>query len=717
MEYTKIVRSYSDHNQIVKFKEELIMSEINKSPYVFWTSAEDQQAAFDKTAGNIDSYDGIMSSTASRRSYIDIEPNISVRTDFLKDDYYKFRPYEQPANNFKQAISMSMKAYEKVGIVKNVIDLMGDFASQGITLNHPNKKIEKFYRKWWKKVSGEERSERFLNMLYRCGNVIIQKRYGKISHKQERNMSKGADLVSLPEIEVIKRHIPLKYDFLNPLTVDVDGGYAGAFSGERTYKMKISTTMIKSFEKSPKYLDKLPSKIKSALKNQETYLSLDNDSIEVFFYKKDDWELWANPMVNAILDDIMMLEKMKLADMSALDGAISNIRLWRLGNLEHKILPNKGAIDKLRNILASNVGGGTMDLVWGPEIEFQESNSQIYKFLGTEKYQPVLNSIYAGLGIPPTLTGLAGQSGGFTNNFISLKTLIERLEYGRDLLYQFWEKEIEYVQKSMGFSEPAILHFEHMILSDEAAEKNLLIQLADRDIISIETLRQRFGELHDIEDSRVKSEGKKRAKRQMPLKADPFHNGNIDTDYRKISLQKGEIGIEDLTNLKPKLDFSASLPGTPQETTKKIPKNNGRPKFTQDTKPRKQKRVLPKNKPAVASVMVWSSEAQKSISAIVNPAMLNHYNKKNLRELTKSELNDLEEIKFKVLCNLNPYDLINEDNIANILENNPQVSKSQNTIKLSLKAEFVEKQSRSPSIDELRQIYNLAYSFDFFKEE
>ena len=689
----------------------------DKIPYVFWTSAEDQQAAFDKTAGNIDSYDGIMSSTASRRSYIDIEPNISVRTDFLKDDYYKFRPYEQPANNFKQAMSMSMKAYEKVGIVKNVIDLMGDFASQGITLNHPNKKIEKFYRKWWKKVSGEERSERFLNMLYRCGNLIIQKRYGKISRKQERNMSKGEDLVSLPEIEVVKRQIPLKYDFLNPLMVDVDGGYAGAFSGDRTYKMKISNTMIKSFEKNPKYLDKLPSKIKSALKNQETYISLDNDSIEVFFYKKDDWELWANPMVNAILDDIMMLEKMKLADMSALDGAISNIRLWRLGNLEHKILPNKGAIDKLRNILASNVGGGTMDLVWGPEIEFQESNSQIYKFLGTEKYQPVLNSIYAGLGIPPTLTGLAGQSGGFTNNFISLKTLIERLEYGRDLLYQFWEKEIEYVQKSMGFSEPATLHFEHMILSDEAAEKNLLIQLADRDIISTETLRQRFGELHEIEDSRVKNEGKKRAKRQMPPKADPFHNGNVDTDYRKISLQRGEIGIDDLTTLKPKPGFSVPVPGVPQKTAKKTPKNNGRPKFTQDTKPRKQKRVLPKNKPAVASVMVWSSEAQKSISAIVNPAMLSHYNKKNLRELTKAELNDLEEIKFKVLCNLNPYDVINEDNIANILENNPQISKSQNAIKSQLKAEFVEKQSRSPSIDELRQIYNLAYSFDFFNEE
>ena len=96
-----------------------------------------------------------------------------------------------------------------------------------------------------------------------------------------------------------------------------------------------------------------------------------------------------NPLVYAILDDIVMLEKMRLADMSALDGAISNIRLWTLGNLDHKILPNKTAINKLRNILASNTGGGTMELVWGPELSYTESNSRVYKFLGSEKYTSV----------------------------------------------------------------------------------------------------------------------------------------------------------------------------------------------------------------------------------------------------------------------------------------------------------------------------------------
>ena len=306
-----------------------------------------------------------------------------------------------------------------------------------------------------------------------------------------------------------------------------------------------------------------------------------------------------------------------------------------------------------------------MDLVWGPEIDFKESNTQIYKFLGTEKYQPVLNSIYAGLGIPPTLTGLAGQSGGFTNNFISLKTLIERLEYGRALLEQFWKKEIEYIQKSMGFSAPATLHFENMILSDEASEKNLLIQLADRDIISVETLRDRFGELNEIEESRVKTEARKRERGQMPhYKADPFHNGNVDTEYKKIALQKGEIGIDDVTNLEPKPVEKPEPTPAPQqqeEETKETPDpQGGRPKFTKDSEPRKQRRVLPKTTPQ-ASVMIWSQEAQKKISNILNPCLLSHYGKKNLRELSKAQLRELEDIKFRVLCNLAPYEKINEE--------------------------------------------------------
>lgn len=681
-----------------------------ESPYIVWNDDSD----LEKTAGNIDSYDGILSANASHRTYLDIEPNISVRTSFNKSDYYRFREDERPEVG-KKSIRMCMDAYEKVGIIKNVIDLMGDFASQGIMLYHENKRTENFYRKWWNKVGGAERSERFLNILYRCGNVIINKRHGKITKKNQREMSKANEFL-LETPKTFKRTIPLKYDFLNPLTINVKGGQASLFAGKPIYTMRISPSLHRSLMdgKNKDILKTLPEYIRKAVTENKNEIILDPQKTETFFYKKDDWQLWANPMINAIIDDIIMLEKMKLADMSALDGAISNIRLWNVGSLDHKILPNKGAIDKLRNILASNVGGGTMDLVWGPELSYTESNSQIYKFLGTEKYQPVLNSIYAGLGIPPTLTGLAGQNGGFTNNFISLKTLIERLEYGRELLREFWSQEIYYIQKAMGFAKPAELHFEYMILSDEAAEKNLLIQLADRDIISVETLREKLGVLNNIESVRLTKEGNLRDKNKMPLKADPYHNANVESEFAKIALQKGEIGIEDVTDIKP--SNPAVLNDTPKEQESNKPiEEGGRPKFSKDQGPRKQRRVLPKDTPStnVATLSIWANEAQKKLSDIINPFVLSHYNKKNLRELSKHEVSQLESIKFRTLCALTPYQDIDESTIAEIMSAQPEPSKAQIKIKDDLIFEFIQKNDRTPSLDEARQIYNMSYSFSF----
>lgn len=677
-----------------------------KELYVSWSNSEDKQAAFEKAGSNFDSYDGIMSSSASRRTYLDIEPNISVRPEYTKDDYYRFRYNEDPEGKTKDTMRMCGKAYDSVGIIKNVIDLMGDFASQGISLMHENKAIERFYQKWWHKVNGRERSERFLNTLYRLGNVVIYKRYGKITKKIQKNMSKASDL-EISEQEVTKKEIPIKYDFINPLFVFVENDAAGLFAGEPVYQMKLSDTIKKSFltDKNKGILNQLPDSIKKAIKTNQNYFTLDRSKIEIFHYKKDDWQVWANPMIYAILDDINMLEKMKLADMSALDGAISNIRLWTLGDLEHKILPTRASIDKLRNILASNVGGGTMDLVWGPEIKFQESASQVYKFLGMEKYNPVLSSIYAGVGIPPTLTGASGQSGGFTNNFISLKTLIERLEYGRDLLRLFWEKEFEYIQKAMGFPTCPVLHFDHMLSADEASEKKLLIELADRNIISSETLRERFGE-SKVEESRVNSEMKKRKKRKLPPQAGAYHNPMVEAEYIKTALTKDTLSIEDVTEYKARKP--PVIPGSSPSPAKKPSNKNGRPPLSKDATKRKQKVVLPRSKADVASLMIWSSEAQKQIALLVNQAMLYHFSKKNLRELSRAEAEELERIKFKILCGIEPMSEINQEVVSAAINSNAKAVDYK-----YLYDDFLAKNNREPSTDEMRQIYALAYSLSF----
>ena len=183
----------------------------------------------------------------------------------------------------------------------------------------------------------------------------------------------------MPEdLPVSRREIPWKYDFLNPLSLELIGAELALFAGKPQFALKISNSLRRHIASASNSKDanrkelvaQLPKDLLNAIKDGKNILPIDPDKLSVYYYKKDDWRMWANPMIYAILDDILMLEKMKLADISALDGAISNIRLWTIGDLDNKILPTKGAINKLRDILASNVGGGTMDLVWGPEIDF-----------------------------------------------------------------------------------------------------------------------------------------------------------------------------------------------------------------------------------------------------------------------------------------------------------------------------------------------------------
>lgn len=632
------------------------MSEDRKKeePFITWNESDQasKARAFENFSDSLESYDGI--SKGYHRDFLDIEPNRSVRPQFGRSDYDAFRPNEATPRKQKRAIKMCMDAYEKVGIVRNVIDLMGDFGCQGIDIVHESKSVEKFYKQWFKKVQGKERSERFLNNLYKTGQVFVYRSAASVTPEIKKYMRAMAHDIRLDVPITETNVIPWRYNFFNPLNIDIKDGNISMFLGRKSHQLSANSFFdnFKDGAVPAKILETLPPNVKQAISSGKRKIDLEEDRLSIFYYKKDDWQQWAYPLTYAILDDIIMLEKMKLADLSALDGAISNIRLWTIGSLDHKILPNKAVINKLRNILASNVGGGTMELVWGPELSYTESNSQVYKFLGSEKYQSVLNSIYAGLGVPPTLTGMAGQSGGFTNNFISLKTLVERLQYGRDQLSKFWQAEMEIVRKSMGFRKPAHIVYDQMSLSDEASEKNLLIQLADRDIISHETVLERFKEIPAVEKVRLRREDKDRESERIPPKASPFHNANHNKDLEKLEKQ-GDINSKNQE----------------QKQQKQQPKDNGRPPFQPDEGPRKKRVETPKSKPGVAELFIWTSDAIDRISDI-STAFLQVKGKSNMRQLTKAQFKELEDLKLSILTNLEPMQEINDSVIHKVLSQN-----------------------------------------------
>ena len=617
------------------------------------SDASSRATAFQQFSEAGESYAGV-SKASHYRDFKDLETNRSVRPGFTTHDYHAFRPEEKVPHKQKRIIKMCMDAYDKVGIIRNVIDLMGDFTCQGISIVHENKSVEKFYQQWFKKCDGKERSERFANLLYRSGQVISYRSYANITPDVTKYIkSMGKDItVEVPEFE--KGQIPWRYNYFNPLSIDMKDSQLNLFLGRHRFEIRTHSVLdnFKDGSIPAHVIDTLPPELKERIKQGARKVELDPERVSVFYYKKDDWTNWANPLIYAILDDIIMLEKMRLADLSALDGAISNIRLWTLGNLDHKILPNKAAINKLRDILASNVGGGTMELVWGPELSYTESNSQVYKFLGSEKYNSVLNSIYAGLGVPPTLTGMAGNGGGFTNNFISLKTLVERLQYGRDQLTKFWEQECEIVRKAMGFRKSPHIMYDQMSLSDESTEKNLLIQLADRDIISHETVLERFKEVPGVEKMRLRREDKARDSETLPEKAGPFH-----PPPKPQEMQEEEAKLDQI-----------------EKTTDSGP-SGGRPLFKKDEEPRKKRVDTPKSKPGVAEFIVWTNETFDKISATLNSAYLAINKKKNMRALTKSQVRELERLKLHVLLNTTAMSEVSDKEISRTVASNKRMPK------------------------------------------
>jgi len=690
----------------------------DKAAYVTASSRNSQSAIKSYS----DSIAGSSVASCCGRGNVASTDEIDYRYEYNREAYDAFRPGEAVPTTRPEIIGQCVNSYKTVGLVRNMIDLMSDFGCQGINIVHPNKKIEKFYQNWAVRVRMKDRSERFLNNLYKTGTTIIRRQRAKLSLSDSRKIQRSIasnPLVKVTNLETGRREIPIRYTFLNPCTVKLSGDAVAVFSNKKRYVIEVPVT-LRNVLTNPNInqqslVNEVPKEIIDSL-NKGKPIALDADNTLVYHYKKDDWQLWADPMIYSILTDINLLKKMKLADSSALDGAIDNVRIYKLGDFEHKILPTDVAFAKLARLLKANVGAGTREIIWGPDIKIIESKTDAYQFLGDDKYVPILAAIYAGLGIPPTLTGTDKAGSGTTNNLISLKTLVKRLEYGRDKLREFWEQEMEIVRVAMGFRVPAELEFANNNLGDEEAEKKLFIELAERDIVSDEFIQRKFGAIPNVEVARQKRETLGRKSKKRRPKASPYHNANHGQQVERILLENGQISPSqicalDLCKGKPgdkPIDINnvTDVKNNPEKSETPV-KPTGRPPNSKDLEPRKRKRFVPVVK---ASVMkIWASKAYDDLSDLLSSKYLIVKGKKNLRSLSSLEFEELESFKLGVLFNIEPMSDLNDDEILSIAVSEP--IKDHYKYCKSLFSDYEKQLKRPLSIAEKRDV-QLSYYID-----
>jgi hypothetical protein len=648
------------------------MARRSETSYLTWHDEKSKNLALGAVGRALAKARPIMRS-AGTDLYFNIAPNnVSVRDEFARKDYEEFRPGERGPRTPKETIAACMQAYENFELVRNVIDLMSDFAAQGIELSHPVQSVQTTYREWFKKVEGPDRTERFLNSLFRSANVIVQRRFGDVPLRDGRNRLAPHS----PAPEGRRARIPLQYTILNPLSVELLDEDLAPYIGKEgfVFGVRLPDSIVRKIKKSQKTalekeaVAKLPPGLLKAVQAGETLIKLDPERVRAYYYKRDDWKPWALPMTSALLPQLRMLEKLQLADLAALDGAISSIRIWKLGSLEHKIMPSGEVILRLAEMLANNVGGGVMDLVWGPDIELLETSAASHQFLGSGKYEAVMSRIYAGLGVPPTMTGSATSSG-FTNNSISIRTLVERLNYGRSVVQAFWEGEVRDVQHAIGAAHPAFVSFDR-VLTEEAAERRLLIDFMDRDGASLESMQERLGFVPEIEEVRLRRESRKREGRRLPPKASPFHSPQVLEQLEKAFAATGayppsQFGV-DLEDAKP----GEQAPGAilaelkAQEGPPPGQPGQGRPQNSLDKTKRKKKVVKPRQALAFLRKVAAAEATAAHIADLVTGPYLASLGKANLRQLTDDEADALEDYKWRLLFQAGPGGQVTGDQLA-----------------------------------------------------
>jgi len=661
--------------------------------------------------------------------------DVNLRTGNNRFDYDRDRPHDKLPTEHAEIIKACQAVYRKVGMVRNIIDLMTDFASEGLELQHATKTQERFFREWARRVDLAGRAHDYMKLLMRDANVIVRRKNAVITLPVARDMAKG-EVVSIDMVDETdvnetpekikklkkktrKREIPWKYTFLSPVLIEKIGGEVGRFFGSDDMGMRIPASLSRAIQKprtdaEKDFVDKLPAEVVRAAKTNASIVKLDMEKIYVSYYKKDDWEDWGTPFLYGVLEDIMFKEKMRLADMAALDGVINVIRLWKLGNSEQQILPTSAAVDKLIDILQHNTGGGVMDLVWDDMIDLSVEYPPTEKILGPEKYVGVNGDIVRGIGIPDSLVG--GADLGTRNAqsaFVQLKTLVERLEYVRSSAIKWIRGELRLVADAMGFKKIPEINFGIMSLRDEAAEKQLMIQLLDRGIISSEKATEVFGVNYMIELERMKSEQTIREDNPGVLeKSNPYNRPFTVMEKQtelEIEVEKVKQGFRRDSEYPPRGPNSGDNGGgdNPRGDQPKDDGDNnvGRPPSTKDTKPRDERT------PRTISVLNAVADGFiDEIDSLIDGRYLEQHGIKNLRSITKAQRVELDGTKRAILSVLRPNDVFSEQLISDKLtKSSDSVNKMESIFHL-LMTDFRSSTQREPTSRERRMLTSLSWA-------
>ncbi|MCK5610128.1 hypothetical protein KAR91_50105 [Candidatus Pacearchaeota archaeon] len=537
----------------------------------------------------------------------------------------------------KHRIASCREAYENVGIIGNIVDIMIDFALEDLEIEHTNRQVERFFKKWMRTAKVFEVSEQILKGLYRDGNVPILSFFGELNDEEVRRMRRLAASVKKhaksqiidSEIQV-KNVIPFRYEMLDVLRMFRTGsellgtiGWEYQFDAEDLGFRGIRTQESQSADTADalsKFEDQIGTEATKQFA-QNGRIILPKSKIHMLYYKRDGYRSWATPLLWRVIPDVKFKKLIRDMDISVAEGVTNALTIVKLGAIEKGLPPSKKKFQKVTAMLRTPQKSKT--IIWDNLISVETVFPPVEKFFSDKKYKQADADIRAGLGIPEALVN--GQGSNFSNSFLAIKTLMERLETGRKIVQTFWTDQASIVTRNMGFRKVPIVRLGKMSLTDEEVEKRFMIELFDRNAISFETLLSRFGENISIEIERIRREDAER--KELEDKS----------DYALLRVGKFSGTIPQL------LGEESSSGNQPSEQGKEGPKG-GRPPATKKKQQQQTQPDAPQGQKTAANRRICSIIPEEKINTgfdklykIVATTIAKGNNYSNLRELTDED--------------------------------------------------------------------------------
>lgn len=409
--------------------------------------------------------------------------------------------------NPQEKMRLAMRYFAQDPLVGKIVEIMKVFSNDGFKFEHSNPKIKKFYDNWARSVDLEMILGWIFLEYYRSGNVTVWRelvpfkkssfKFSAPPYSVDGSIMEKADAAK--KYMYTKQMIPGAYTVLNPLTVYVDR--TTGYDDDLLFNTKeILIDPTSSTDPDTIVLRKTPKDLLSTRRGGNG-IPLNKKNVKRILRMRQPYEPYGSIMMERAFAAIHEKNKLRQMDLSMVNSVINQIIKVTVGSDEYPATPRqlKNLADAFRNVGKSQV------IFWNHTLNIEVIRPDT-TVLNAEKYIRVNEDIRNAFGISEVLTGGGGSKTNFATAFLSLKAFLTNLQEGRKDVLRWLRAEMEDIAEAMQFDSIPEPSFNPLSLTDEIAEKQIIVQLIDRGIISYQSAMSRLGYDPRIEIERRKEE-------------------------------------------------------------------------------------------------------------------------------------------------------------------------------------------------------------------